>query len=762
MVYNMKKQWLFGLMALAAGGLWLAGPLAVPAPALTPVDDDTLALYSRAARIVARQVPSVHLNHRPCDDTIATNALSIFLSALDYDHSYFMAADVAGLYRNATELDNQLREGKLDTAFGIYHQLIDRVSNRVDYVAQLLQDGFDFTEPETYLWDRKDQPWPAAEAEWNELWRRKIKNQYLAQLVAQRLQEEAAALTNAAPAAAAAPTNAAPATTNLAPETATTSNAAAVAAVAAAHKRPTTEENILKQYQQYLNVLKDNDAHWLLALYITAFTQAFDPHSDYMSENNSEDFDINMKLSLFGIGALLSSEDGAAKVVRLIPGGPAEKDGRLQEGDKIIAVAQGDEEPVDILHWPLSRSVRIIRGEKGTTVVLTIIPAADVSGGSTRLIDLVRDEVKLEDRAAKGRVHTLQGTDTGMPAVTIGVITIPDFYADMTGQETGDQKPRSVTRDVRAILEGMLASNRLDGVVLDLRNNGGGSLSEAIEMTGLFIPSGPVVQVKSGNGIQILSDADPELLYGGPLLVMVNRQSASASEILAGALQDYGRAIVVGDSKTHGKGTVQTLIPLSRFNAGLGKLKITTAGFYRIAGGSTQLRGIQPDVVLPSPLEYMEIGEEYLPHVLDWSTVDPAYYRANTNVTALLPWLRDQSAARRAADTRYQAYAQLLDHLGAKKQEDTVPLIYAERLTDARHEKEMAKFIEDNAPAEDEDYPADEDDPDQDQARNDLILDESLNILADLIRQLPNPAAAGIPPPTVRPGDTAQQPRRVY
>ncbi len=423
-----------------------------------------------------------------------------------------------------------------------------------------------------------------------------------------------------------------------------------------------------------------------------------------------------MRLSLVGIGALLSSEDGAAMVERLIPGGPAEKDGRLKPGDKIIAVAQGNDPAVDILHLSLNKTVQMIRGKKGTKVVLTVIPASDASGATTRKIDLVRDEVKLEEQAAKGSTREIKGAD-GVTR-TMGVIKLPEFYADM---KSGGDEARSAARDVKQILED-LKSKEVKGVILDLRNNGGGSLSEAVNMTGEFIDSGPVVQVQDQRKLQILSDPDPDTVYRGPLIVLVNRMSASASEILAAALQDYGRAVIVGDTKTHGKGTVQTLSALSQANPSLGQVKLTTASFYRIAGGSTQLNGVKPDIVIPSALDSMELGEEFLPHALAWSEVYQAFYEPVNDYSNILPALATQSEHRRAEDPKFSAYLQLVKKAGERQKENEISLNFEDRLSQARGERQVEKMLRDE-----EGDGASKDDA------NDPVLNETLNILSDMV-----------------------------
>jgi carboxyl-terminal processing protease len=652
------------------------------------------ALSSKAASAVAASLPAMHLSGQPLDDQHATDALDIFLEALDPEHMYFLATDVSGFRKEAATLDDELRAGHVTLAKKMYGVYLDRVSNRVDYVDTLLAKGFDVEAAESFSWKRRKASPPADEAEWNELWRKRIKNEYVARMVAKEVGEEDAVRNLVK--------------TSEDEETATD----------AEQSKLSPEEGIRKSYRRFLSVLRDTEESWVEERYLTSFAQAYDPHSDYMSPGNLEDFEIGMRLSLVGIGALLSSEDGAAKVERVVPGGPADRDGRLKAGDKIVAVAQGDEETVDILHWPLSKIVRMIRGEKDTRVVLTVIPASDASGSTRRKIDIVRDEVKLEERAAKGETHTVKGPDGSEHK--FGIVRLPEFYAEMRSSKSNGDELRSCTRDVRRILED-LKTQGVAGIVLDLRNNGGGSLSEAIDMTGLFISRGPVVQVKDQSSMHSLGDRDAEVVYDGPLVVLVNRLSASASEIVAGALQDYGRAVIVGDSKTHGKGTVQTLANLGVPQSELGSLKITTASFYRIAGGSTQQRGVEPDIVIPSVLDAMEIGEEFLPHAMPWTTVNPVRYREVGHLGPLVPGLRDRSAKRRSADPRFQAYEELVSRLAERQKAESISLKLSERLALARQEKELQKQLD----------AIDVHGPKEDDTSKDVVLLESLNILGD-------------------------------
>tara|TARA_A100001015_G_scaffold18181_1_gene21105 strand:- start:1387 stop:3603 length:2217 start_codon:yes stop_codon:yes gene_type:complete len=661
---------------------------------------------NRISRTVAYTLPVFHLNQLPLDTHISTNAFHRYLETLDPARSYFLQSDIDQFASNATQLHKQLRKGDISFATNAYERLMNRMQDRLDYTKQLLDQDFQTDIDETFHWDRTQSPWPQNQEEWDNLWRKRIKNEYLGRLIAKQLDDTE-------------PTPETPETQST--NTNQTASASETAQTQEAEYDETYEESlltpeefILEKYQQLLLTMQSFDQEMLLQRYLSAFSQIYDPHSDYLSPSGVEDFDINMKLSLVGIGAMLRPDDGAAKIVRLIPGGPAETDGRLKAGDKIIAVAQDDQEPVSILHWPLYKAVRLIRGEIDSKVTLTVIPASDRNGTRTRKIDLIRDEVKLEEQAAKSDLHEID-TPTGETR-RLGVITLPDFYADFKATSAKQADARRASTDVKNLIE-ELRQEKIEGLILDLRNNGGGSLVEAIEIAGLFITSGPVVQVKERRGLQVLPDADPNLDYDGPLIILVNRLSASASEILAAALQDYGRALIIGDEHTHGKGTVQTLMSLGDKK---GSLKLTTAGFYRINGGSTQLRGVEPDIVLPSLLDIMEVGEKELDHALPWDTIRPALYRKTDGYQNYLPQLTEQSQQRRAADPEFQVFLEQRARLEERYASKTVSLLLSERLAEAETERELDQIQESRLDASDDE-------------QNDLILNETLHIMNDLI-----------------------------
>lgn len=723
----------FGVTAALLLAAVLCSPARTPALEGTPTD-------SAIARRLAERLPANHLLDYPIDDTLSSRAWTNYLSTLDFDRSFFLASDIEGFRARETQLDDDLKAGRQDFAFDVFNTFILRVSNRVDYVERILAAGFNTDTDEFYVWKRKDLPWPADEAAWDVLWRQRIQNEYVRLLIAR---EEAAASASVAPVF---PRGADEAATDaIGAETLLSQELAPQGVTNNLVEGKSIEELLLRRYRQMLTVLRDNDADWITQNFLTAFAQAYDPHSAYMSPASAEDFEIDMSLSLMGIGALLQSEDGAAKIVRLIPGGPAANDrreGRLQPGDKIIAVAQDGQPPVDVLHLPLQKVVRHIRGERGSRVILTVASASDPSGAATRQVDLIRDEVRLEAQAAKSRVRS--GADSQGVERSLGIVTLPAFYANMKVTSATNPGYRSAAHDVEVLLK-QLEAAKVDGVVLDLRNNSGGSLLEAIRVTGLFIRKGPTVQVKERFWPRVMRDPDPTIAYSGPMVVLVNRLSASASEIVAAALQDYGRAVIVGDSKTHGKGTVQTIIDVGN-DASFGQLKVTTASYYRISGESTQLKGVVADIVVPSPWDFIETGEDYLRNALSLPAQSPAGYEMVTDLSTVIPRLRRLSEARRRAQPDYVQYTELLNRVADLNQIPSLPLNLDARRRLAQTEREFADVQERLAGAEGAEIDMETNDlpatapSEGDEAAaiaaadsRDLVLGEAQAILADLI-----------------------------
>jgi len=658
--------------------------------------------YGDVAQKVARVLPAAHLLQYPLGDEISQKAWTNLITAFDFDRSYFLQSDIAAFTNMQTRIDDAVKAGDVSFPFEVYRVFRARLEDRYAYVTNLLETGFTFTEDESYTWKRKDASWPATQAEQDELWRKRIKNEVLAQLIGRELDRAAA-------------TNTAAAVTN---------DASAAAVGGTATNTPpvlTPQENVAKRYKQFMIVIQDMDEEAILQRYLSAVAMAYDPHSDYMSPMRKEDFDIDMNLSLCGIGAQLRSEDGTAMIVEVIPGGPADRDKRairLTKGDKIIGVGQGDGAIEDIVHLPLNKAVRKIRGEKGTKVVLSVIPASDPSGTSTKIVDLIRDEVKLEEQAATGRVVRVTLPDGAVRK--LGVVKLPTFYGTM------DKRPnqpgfRSATVDVAKRLAAFNSEN-VSGLILDLRDNGGGSLREAVSLTGLFVRSGPVVQVREARQIVVLPvpNMDPAMAFRKPVLVLINRASASASEIVAGALQDYGRAVLVGDTQSHGKGTVQTVMPLG--SEKFGSMKVTTASFYRINGASTQRKGVGADIVIPSTLDGLDIGEDKLPGSLPWTQIEQALYIPVADVSKFVPQLKEHSAKRLADNARYARYCTLVRHVQEVNERKEVPLEINARRKLMKAENEMRKLqddVQDASKAEGKE--------------DDVVLDEALNILSDLV-----------------------------
>ena len=652
-------------------------------------------IYREVGPRLARQLPRYHLIGRPLDAAMAERAFDLFVAAMDPERAFFTQADIQQMRGEAGRFDAWLREGNLDFARRAFERLKERIKDRVAFAERMLKEPVESGPGLEYRWRRREEPWPADEEARDELWRLKLLNEVVARRVAIHLAAEEES-----------PADGADSTDDENPE----------------DRALSPEQYVLKRYRQYLQVLEDSDDEWIADRFFSSFPQAYDPHSEYLSAIRAEDFDINMKLSLTGIGAVLGSEDGLCRVVRLIPGGPAERDGRLRPNDRIVAVAQGDGPPVEIIHWPLYKVVRLIRGEAGTRVVLTVWPASDLSGGTERKIELVREEVRLEDGAARGAVHLVAGD--GPQLRRLAVITLPEFYADFKGLSNGEEARRS-SRDVREIIASLQAEEGgVEGVLLDLRNNGGGSLPDAIELAGLFLRGGPVLQVRGAAGVEVLNDPDEQQLYEGPLVVLVNRLSASASEIVAAALQDYRRAVIVGDSKTHGKGTVQSLLPLHPRDGRLGSLKVTTAAFYRVAGGSTQRRGVEPDIVISSIFDATEIGEEFLPYALEWSALEPTFFAVYEGAIPELEKLRRASEERRRTDVRFEALARLCRQIAERTKSATIPLDWESRLAYSRAERELERAERELAADVGER---------REGAKGDIVLEEALRILADVV-----------------------------
>jgi carboxyl-terminal processing protease len=590
------------------------------------------------APLTAHILERSHYLHRKLDAEMTQRFLHRYFESLDPMRIHFFQSDLNQFEKYQDQLSElTARKGETGPAREIFARFLQRIDQRVEFVASLLQEGnFDFTGHERYLPNRKDAPWPKDEAAAHELWRQQLRYEYLLEKL---------------------------------------------------NKRTPTQilKTLSARYKRLLRSWGELDSDEVLEIYLTSLAQAYDPHSDYMGKSQLDNFVINMNLSLFGIGALLRSEDGYCKIESLVAGGPAARSKKIKPGDKIIAVAQKDAEPTDVVDMKLTKVVQMIRGPKATEVTLTIVPADASDDSQRKIITLVRDEIKLEDQEAKAKLFEMPGPDN--QTTRIGVIDLPSFYANFDlGDRREKTEPRSTSVDVAKLVR-KLVEEKAAGIVLDLRRNGGGSLEEAVRLTGLFIKNGPVVQVKDTSGeVNVEYDPDPSVLYDGPLVVLTSRFSASASEILAAALQDYGRALVVGDTNTHGKGTVQTVYELNRIpnafppSVNPGALKFTIRKFYRTTGSSTQLRGVFPDVVLPSVTSYMDVGEGSLEYALPWDPINPTKFDYQDRVRLVLPELRRRTTARQSTDKDFGYVREDIDFYRKILADKTVSLNEEERL----------------------------------------------------------------------------------
>ncbi|MEC7638722.1 MAG: carboxy terminal-processing peptidase [Verrucomicrobiota bacterium] len=557
--------------------------------------------YGTIAQYVANLIQNNHYSRTDFEDEVSEKFLESYLKFLDSNKLYFNQKDIDSFNKKyKTTLDDYIFEGSIQPATDIYNLYVERVTKRVEKIKEILNTKeFKFDSDRTVEKRRKDSDWAADEQVCDQLWENILEGQLLEEEIRKRRQTERAKELGKK-----------------------------LEDILGDDSKESPKEKILNRYTRFMETLDKNDKEEACNFFLSTLSQVYDPHSEYFSQSELENFQVNMQNKLVGIGALLQMDDGAAKIQGLVVGGPADRGGELQIGDRIVGVSQGkDNEMVDILYMKLNRVVDMIRGEKNTTVILKVVPTD--APDETKLISIVRDEVKLKDKAANAELIEVMGDD-GV-ATKIGWINLYAFYADM------QRGTVSCSFDVKRLLE-RLKKEKIESLVIDLRGNGGGSLEEAIRLTGLFIDGGPVVQAKSAKGrITNKKSKVPNAIYDGPLVVLTDRSSASASEIFAAALQDYGRAIVVGDKSTFGKGTVQTVMPVRNYMPAIfpkdtkdraGALKVTIQKFYRIAGGSTQLKGVVPDIILPSYRDALETGEESLPNALEHDSIAKMKYES--------------------------------------------------------------------------------------------------------------------------------------
>ncbi len=571
---------------------------------------------------------------KPLDDRLAASVFRRYLDNLDPQRLFFTAADVERFRPWQSRVDDAIKGEGLQPAFDLYALYMQRVQERVDYARGRLDEGFDFTADEAWRYDREDAAWPADRAELDALWAKYVKNDWLRLKLAGRDDDQ-------------------------------------------------IRRTLDKRYAQLATRVKQLKPDDAFETFLNAYTESIDPHTSYLSPRSAENFNLSMSLSLEGIGAVLQNQDDYVVIRTLVPGGPAAKTGELGVGDRITAVAQGDGPMVDVIGWRIDEVVELVRGAKGSRVRLDIVPASAGPDGEHRIVEIVRDKVKLEEQAARRQVIEADGR-------RIGIIRLPTFYLDFEAYRRGDPDTRSATTDVARLL-GELRAEKVDGIVVDLRGNGGGSLTEAIQLTGLFIDTGPVVQVREARGrVSVEGDRQRGVAWDGPLAVLVDRSSASASEIFAAAIQDYGRGLIIGET-TFGKGTVQNLENLDRFRndgeARYGNLKLTIAQFFRIDGGTTQFSGVVPDIAFPVTLDADEFGESTYDNALPATRSAPAAHDDYGRFSPLLPPLARRHEARVAKDVEFQWWKEDVERFRAERKAATLSLNEAKR----RAEREEAE-----------------------------------------------------------------------
>ena len=542
-----------------------------------------VARHEKIGQLVTEFIQKSHYRHAAVDDQLSSDVLDGYIKALDANRMYLLASDIEAFEQYRYQLDDMVRSEPLNPVFDMFEVYRTRVRERLSYALMLLENEPDFLVDEEYTFDREELPWATTTSELDEIWRKRVKNDALGLALAEKEWIE-------------------------------------------------IQEILDKRYSRFLKRMDQIKSDDVFETFMNAFAHTLDPHSSYLSPRNSEEYRIQMSLSYFGIGASLQIEDDYVMVINIIPGGPAAMDGVLQPNDKITAVGQGEDgELVDVVGWRLDDVVQLIRGPADTVVRLQVMPAGALPGAEEKVISMTRNQVKLEEQAAKSDIIKMNREGREW---SIGVIEVPSFYRDYRALSNGDKDYTSTTKDVKRLI-GELEEQGVDGLIIDLRDNGGGHLTEATALSGLFIDNGPVVQLKNSNGrISRLDDPDPvpRVAYNGPLAVLVNRYSASASEIFAAAIQDYARGVIIGQ-QTFGKGTVQNLYSLDQYvrrpeDEGLGQLTLTIGKYYRVTGESTQHRGVDPDIALPSHIDATIVGESVRETALPWDTIRTTKFRA--------------------------------------------------------------------------------------------------------------------------------------
>jgi carboxyl-terminal processing protease len=682
-VETRRFRWAIGLvLGLLASQVFASSPAVISDEPLKPESR-----HENIGELVTQFVQKSHYLNIVVNDELSSKVMDRYIESLDRNHMYLLAGDLAFFEKHRYHLDDFVRSQPLTPVFDMFSIYRTRVRERFEFALTVLEVEPDLSLDEDYQFDRTEMPWAETTAELDELWRKRVKNDVLVLALADKPWEE-------------------------------------------------SREVLIKRYSRYLKRMEQIKNDDVFETFMNAFAHTLDPHSSYLSPRNSEEYRIQMSLSYFGIGASLQTEDDYVHIVNIIPGGPASVDGSLNPKDKIIGVAQGEDgDMIDVIGWRLDDVVDLIRGPADTVVRLHIIPAGALPGNSDKVLSLTRGQVRLEEQAAKSEIITVprEGRDW-----SIGVIDVPSFYRDYRALSNGDKNYTSTTKDVKRLIA-ELEDQGIDGLIIDLRNNGGGHLTEATALSGLFIDNGPVVQLRNSNRrISRLDDPDPvaRVAYGGPLAVLVNRFSASASEIFAAAIQDYARGVIIGQ-QTFGKGTVQNLYSLDQYlqaedDEGFGQLTLTIGKYYRVTGESTQHRGVEPDISLPSPIDVDEIGESVRDSALPWDTVPTVRFRAGKPLDDTIHSLIASHSERAKEDPNFQYLAQFVEDDRQSRSRTSVSLSIDVRRTDREadmnraleleNERRMALALEPIESLED----IDEDD------RPDVQLDQAAGIVTDL------------------------------
>lgn len=685
----MKNKFLLLLLAFAT-------TTTLAATGLTP-----LPLQGQSARLSSQVLARFHFKSIPLDDAASVKIFDHYLKSLDGEKLFLLQSDVDQFTSARTLMDDAILHEDMSIPFAIYNLYQQRLTERLTYARSLLAKGLEFDSEDSYQYTRKNAAWAKTTDELNEIWHKRVKNDWLRLKLAGKDDKNIA-------------------------------------------------ETLAKRYDNTLNGISKIKSEDVFQRFMSAYAMAIDPHTDYFGMHAAEDFDISMSLSLVGIGAVLQEKDEYTTIRELVPGGPAALSGKLKAGDRIVAVGQGEKmTPIDVTGWRIDDTVALIRGTEDTIVRLDVLPAEAGPDGKHKLISLQRKKISLDKQAAKQSIIEVKD---GSNTRHIGVITLPGFYMDFAARQRGDKNFKSATRDVARLLEEFKKAH-VDSVLIDLRNNGGGSLDEAIDLTGLFIDKGPVVQQLDSKGkVTVSSDTQAGTIWNGPLGVLINRSSASASEIFAAAIQDYGRGVVIGET-SFGKGTVQSVINLDQIMKNdkpkFGELKLTIAQFFRINGGTTQLRGVTPDISLPTLTDEDEFGESSYENALPWTQIKAADYTRTGNLTSIIPRLMEKHAQRVAGDKDFKYLQEDITEITIRRKKNSISLNETERRNERATQEARTKLREkDLGTNSDAAHASTQDDGLQSNERNldadlaiekarkdakDILLDEAAHILSDQV-----------------------------